>query len=69
MYQNTLCSMAHSVTEMLARKLDDSRVQRMIAKSTEKSKKRRKSLRSQKKGYSDKLKESEPIETYSTGAH
>ena len=58
--------MAHSVTEMLARKLDDSRV---IAKSTEKSKKQRKSLRSQKKGYGDKLKESEPIESYSTGAH
>jgi len=54
-----------SVTEKAALKMDSFRVN----KSSEPVQKRRKTLRTIKKGYQDKLKEAEPVESYSTGAH
>lgn len=57
------------VTESKAVHRDRMRIRQMKRKSTDKCIKQRKKLRSLAKGYSDKLKEKEPRESYVTGGH
>ena len=53
----------------LTKKRDTSRVKKMIRKSSDKEKKKRKTLRGVKKGYLDKQKELEPQESYIAGGY
>ena len=57
------------ISKTIAESLDDSRVSRMNKKSSDENKKFRKGLRARQKGFTDKLKEKDPVDSYQAGGY